>query len=114
MQSYFARMEAAVWSLLSATCIASVSKASVVPTVRVSGVLGPARMEEPARKTRLTQSSTAATVPMISLDDTVRIMLLDQDPALAPTCSASSIQGIKCVMPSVTTMNVTGMEATVR
>lgn len=115
VQSYIARMEDAVWSLLSATFIASVSKASVVPTVRiVSGVLGPARMGEPAWKTRRTQSSTAATVPIISLDDTVRIMLSDQDPAPAPTCSASSIQGIKCAMPSVTTTNVTGMEETVR
>lgn len=49
VKSYFAKMEAAVRSLLSVTCIASVSKASVVLTVRiVSGVLGPARMEEPA------------------------------------------------------------------
>lgn len=115
VQSYTARMVGAVWSPQSATCIASVCKASVVLTVRIiSGVRGPARMEEPASKTLLTRACTAAAVPIISLDDTVRIMSSDQGPAPVLTCSASRIQGIKCVMASVTTTNVTGMEETVR
>lgn len=115
MQSFIARMEGDVWSPRSAICIASASKASVDLTVRiVRGARCPARMEELASETKLTYSSTAATVPSISLDDTVRITYSSQDPAPALTWSVRSTQGIKCVMPSVTTINATGMEGTAR
>lgn len=84
----------------------------MVHTVRMNrGARGPARMEEPASETLPTHTSTVVTVLLTSLEDTVR---KTSDPALrpAPICSVNSIQGIRFVMTSVTTMNVSGMEET--
>lgn len=115
MQSYVARMVGAVWSPQLATCTAIASQASVVHTVRMNrGVHGPAKMEEPASKTQPIHTSTAAAVPRTSLDNTVRIICPNQALQPAPICSVSGIQGIKCVMISVTTMNVSGTEGTAR
>lgn len=115
MLSYAARTVGVVWSHQLASCTASASRASVGHTVRMSrGVSRPAKTEEPASKTHPTHSSTAATAPRTSLDDTVRTKHLYYGPRPAPICSVSVNQGIKCVTISVTIMIVSGMEETAR
>lgn len=102
----------AVYSQQSASSAASAHQASVGHTVRIArGVHFPARMEEPVSKTLPTHSSTAATAPCTSLDAFVRITSSGR---AALMCSVSGTQGIRCVMTSVTTMNVSGMEEIAR
>lgn len=113
VQSYDARMAGTVCSHQLVTCTASASQASVDHTVRMNrSVHGPAKMEEPVSKTQPTRTTTAAAVPCTSLDDTVRTDTSHVAVQVALIRSVCSIQGIKCVTISVTTMNVSGMEAT--
>lgn len=103
-----------MWSHQSVTCPVGASQASVEHTVRMNrDVHGTAKMEEPASKTRQTHTCTAAAVPGTSPDYTVRTNW-PQNALLAPICSVRSMRGIKCVTVSVTTTNVSGMEATAR
>lgn len=102
----------AVYSQQSASSAASVHQASAGHTVRIArGVHFPAKMEEPVSKTLPTHSSTAATAPCTSLDAIVRIISSSRALHSALMCSVNGTQGIRCVMTSVTTMNVSGTEA---
>lgn len=84
-------------------------------TVRTNrSVRGPAKMEEPASKTRPTHTSSAAGVPCTSPDDTVRKTYSYNTLRPARICSVSGSQGIKCVTISATTMSVSGTEETAR
>lgn len=101
----------AVNSQQSASSAACAHQASAGHTVRIAtGVHFPAKMEEPVSKTLPTHSSSAATAPCTSLDAIVRIISRALHSALM--CSVNSTHRIRCVMTSVTTMNVSGMEET--
>lgn len=103
----------AVYSQQSASSAASAHQASAGHTVRIArGVHFPAKMEEPVSKTLPTHSSTAATAPCTSLDAIVRIISSSLHSALMR--SVKGTHGIRCVMTSVTTMNVSGMEEIAR
>lgn len=105
----------AVYNQQSASSAASAHQASVGHTVRIArGVHFPAKMEEPVSKTLPTHSSTAATAPRTSPDAIARIISSGRALHPALMCSVNSTHGTGCVMTSVTTMNVSGMEEIAR